>query len=132
MKTVWENINESDEGLIVKAAKKAYGCVKNKIVAILTCNTALSGLGTVISLLSFLPGIDRDKVQGKMKEMSKSLNDAVDNVDVFLKSVPVLSTLFEDERQCFNNILRFCVFAQQISLGQYPAENYDLKNVVLV
>lgn len=125
-------VREDDDSLVVKGAKMAYSAVKNKIVSILTGHAVLSQIGTVISLLSFLPGIDREKVDEKMKELSNFLNSKIEDFDEFLKSVPMLETLFGDEKDCLKNIMRFEVFVQQISLGQYPAENYDLGKITAV
>lgn len=63
-------------------------------------------------MLSFLPGIDREKVDEKMKELSNFLNSKIEDFDEFLKSVPMLETLFEDEKDCLKNIMRFEVFVQ--------------------
>ena len=112
MKSVWENINESDEGLIVKAAKTAYGAVKNKLVSIVTGNSAVAAVGGVLTILSFLPGIDKEKVDQKRKELADFMNNGVKDFDAFLEKVPLLTTLFEDEKECLKNILRFQVFVQ--------------------
>lgn len=125
-------VEKDDESLIVKGAKMAYGAVKNKLVSIITGHAALSQIGTVLSLLSFLPGIDKDVVEKKMKDMSGFLNSKIEDFDEFMKSIPMLETLFEDEKDCLKNIMRFEVFVQQISLGQYPSENYDLQKVTVV
>jgi len=67
-----------------------------------------------------------------MKELSGFLNSKIEDFDEFMKSIPMLETLFGDEKDCLKNIMRFEVFVQQISLGQYPAENYDLSKVTVV
>lgn len=105
-------VEKDDESLIVKGAKMAYGAVKNKLVSIITGHQALSSIGTVISLLSFLPGIDKDEVEKKMKDLSGFLNSKIEDFDEFMKSIPMLETLFEDEKDCLKNIMRFEVFVQ--------------------
>jgi hypothetical protein len=125
-------VEKDDETLVVKGAKMAYAAVKNKLVSILTGHEVLSNIGTVLSLLSFLPGVDKDAVENKMKELSGFLNSKIEDFDEFMKSIPMLETLFGDEKDCLKNIMRFEVFVQQISLGQYPAENYDLGKVTAV
>ena len=67
-----------------------------------------------------------------MKDLSGFLNAKIEDFDEFMKSIPMLETLFGDEKDCLKNIMRFEVFVQQISLGQYPAENYDLSKVTIV
>lgn len=109
-----------------------YSAVKTKIVAMLTGTEVLSHIGTVLDLLSFLPGVDRKIVDDKLKSMTKMLQGGIENMDEFLKKIPFLETLFGDEKECLKNVLRFAVFASQISLGSYPAENYNLANIVAV
>ena len=125
-------VEKDDESLVVKGAKLAYGAVKNKLVSIITGNAALDSIGTILKLLSFLPEIDRDAVDNKMKELSGFLNSKIEDFDEFMKSSPMLETLFGDEKDCLKNIMRFEVFVQKISLGMYPAENYDLAKVTIV
>lgn len=125
-------VEKDDESLVVKGAKLAYGAVKNKLVSIITGNAALSSIGMILKLLSFLPGVDKDAVENKMKELSGFLNSKIEDFDEFMKSIPMLETLFGDEKDCLKNIMRFEVFVQQISLGMYPAENYDLAKVTVV
>lgn len=125
-------VEKDDETLVVKGAKLAYDAVKNKLVSIITGNQALSSIGTILNLLSFMPGVDKDAVENKMKQLSQHLNSNIEDFDEFMKSIPMLELIFGDEKECLKNIMRFEVFVQQISLGQYPAENYDLKNVALV
>lgn len=105
-------VEKDDESLVVKGAKLAYGAVKNKLVSIITGNAALSSIGTILKLLSFLPGIDRDAVENKMKELSGFLNSNIEDFDEFMKSIPMLETLFGDEKDCLKNIMRFEVFVQ--------------------
>ena len=125
-------LEKDDESLVVKGAKLAYGAVKNKLVSIITGHAALDSIGTILKLLSFLPGVDKDAVENKMKELSGFLNSKIEDFDEFMKSIPMLETLFGDEKDCLKNIMRFEVFVQQISLGMYPAENYDLAKVTVV
>lgn len=47
-----------------------------------------------------------------MKELSNFLNSKIEDFDEFMKSVPMLETLFGDEKDCLKNIMRFEVFVQ--------------------
>ena len=44
--------------------------------------------------------------------MSGFLNSKIEDFDEFMKSIPMLETLFEDEKDCLKNIMRFEVFVQ--------------------
>ena len=125
-------LEKDDESWMDKGIKMAYSAVRTKIVALLTGNVTINTIGTVLDLLSFLPGVDRKIVDDKMKDMSDFLHGGIENMDNLLKKVPLLETLFGDEKECLKNILRFMVFAQQVSLGSYPSDQYDLGNVVAV
>lgn len=105
-------LTEEDEGLMAKFAKKAYSAVKTKLVSILTGNQVLESIGTVMDLLSFLPGVDRKAFDDKMKELSGFMNGGIENMDELLKKVPLLETLFGEEKDCIKNLMKFGVFAQ--------------------
>lgn len=122
---------ESD-GLVKKAAKFAYNSVKNKLVSMLTGNDALSKLGTVIDILGFLRVIDKEKAHKKLASLSDFMKSGVDNLDKILAKVPLLEEMFGDEKETLNKILRFMIFAQQVSIGAYPAEKYNIARVVTV
>ena len=85
---------KDDDGLIAKAAKMAYGAVKNKLVSILTGNQVLNSIGTVLDILGFLNVIDRDEADKKLKELSGFMNAGVDNMDELLGKVPLLEDIF--------------------------------------
>lgn len=112
--------------------KMAYGAVKNKLVSILTGNQVLNSIGTVLDILGFLKVIDKDKTEKDLNRISGTLKSGVDNMDELLAKVPLLEDMFGSEKETLNKVLRFMIFAQQISIGAYPAEKYNLANVVAV
>ena len=136
MKVIIEDEKKSeenqDDGLIAKTMKMAYGAVKNKLVSILTGNQVLNSIGTVLDILGFLKVIDKDKTEKDLNRISGTLKSGVDNMDELLAKVPLLEDMFGSEKETLNKVLRFMIFAQQISIGAYPAEKYNLANVVAV
>ena len=40
------------------------------------------------------------------------MNSSIKDFDKFLEKIPMLETLFGDEKECLKNILRFQVFVQ--------------------
>ena len=92
----------------------------------------MSNIGTVIDVLGFLNVIDKEEAHKKLSEMSDALKSGVDNLDNILAKVPFLEDMFGDEKETLNKILRFMIFASQVSIGAYPAENYNIANVVAV
>jgi len=92
-------INEDgDDSLATKAVKAAYGAVKSKLVALLTGNQILDSIGTVIKIMSFLPGVDGKAVENKMKELTSFMQGGIKNIDQLLEKVPLLETLFGEEK----------------------------------
>lgn len=81
-------------------------------MALLTGNSLLSSIGTIIKIMSFLPGVDGKIVEEKMKEMTSFMQGGIENLDKLLEKVPLLETIFGEEKQALNNLLRFFVFAQ--------------------
>lgn len=136
MKVIIEDEKKSEEkqdnGLVAKALKTAYGAVKNKLVSILTGNAVLSSIGTVLDILGFLNVIDRDKADAELKKLSGFMKAGVDNMDNLLGKVPLLEDIFGSEKETLRNVLKFMIFAQQVSIGAYPAEKYNIASVTAV
>ena len=132
MKVIIEADDQQDDGLMAKAMKMAYGAVKNKLVSILTGNQVLNSIDTVLSILGFLNVIDREEADEKLKSISSFMKSGVDNLDGLLEKVPLLEEMFGSEKETLNKVLRFMIFAQQVSIGAYPAEKYNIANVVAV
>ena len=136
MKVIIEDEKKSaekqDNGLVAKALKTAYGAVKNKLVSILTGNAVLSSIGTVLDILGFLNVIDRDKADAELKKLSGFMKSGVDNMDNLLGKVPLLEDIFGSEKETLKNVLKFMIFAQQVSIGAYPPEKYNIASVTAV
>ena len=127
-----QKTKKSEEGLVAKAAKYAYNAVKNKLVSLLTGTDVLSNIGTVIEILGFLKVIDRKKADRELSKISDFMKSGVENIDNLLGKVPLLKDIFGEETETLNKVMRFMIFAQQVSIGSYPAEKYDLGHVVTV
>ena len=123
---------EDKDGLMAKALKTAYGAVKSKLVSILTGNQVLNSIGTVLDILGFLRVIDRDKADAELKKLSGFMKSGVDNMDNLLGKVPLLEDIFGSEKETLTNVLKFMIFAQQVSIGAYPAEKYNIASVTAV
>lgn len=112
--------------------KMAYNAAKNKLVSLLTGNQVLNSIGTVLDVLGFLHVIDREEADKKLKGVSNLMKSGVDNMDELLSKVPLLEDIFGSEKDTLKNVLKFMIFAQQVSIGAYPAEKYNIAHVVTV
>ena len=105
-------ILEKDDGFIEKAAKKAYGGLKQSLVATLTGNAPLTMVGKILDALSFLHIVDRKKADEQLKKFTAFQDGGLDKVDAFLDKVPLLEDLFGSEKDFLVNLGRFSLFSQ--------------------
>lgn len=110
--------------------KKAWGAVKKKAVSLLTGNVTASAIDTILSILGFLPGIDREEMNKKLGGVADKMKGGLDSTQEFINRIPLVGDFLSDDVEALNNICRFAVFTFNCSAGIYPPENYDLASVV--
>ena len=125
---------EEEKSLMQKAKDFATDSVKKQIVSILTGGDVLSNIGLVLDILQYVPGLDFDRsvVDEKVNGIISSLQGGVEDIDSWLKKVPMLETLFGDEKDFLKNVCRFGAFVSAINLGMYPSDKFNMSTVLFV
>lgn len=125
---------EEEKSLMQKAKDFATDAVKKKIVSILTGGQVLSSIGLILDILQYVPGInfDRSVVDEKLNTIISSLQGGVEDIDAWLKKIPMLETLFGDEKDFLKNVCRFGAFVCAINIGTYPSDKFNMATVLSV